>query len=232
LRTQEFNSKQAMNMKRHLFFRGLALAALSALVTGFAMGCGPQASQTANPAQQQEISRLRAENQELAQARLDNEEVQRLKQENQDLAKIRSQYQEASRLKKENEQLRQQVARFSPAAAAAAAEAAAAVNPVAGANPGQVPGTELIDTNAVALAEGHINEADDIMVEPKQLQQLLPDFDWEKLGRTEPLGIKALLERDGVQITNVAQLKEYGITNFIIQRAPTTNAPASAGENR
>jgi hypothetical protein len=64
-----------------------------------------------------------------------------------------------------------------------------------------------------------LNEGDDILVDPKSLKQLLPDFDWEKLGRKEPIGIRSLIEKDGVVLTNALQLKEYGITNYVIQRA-------------
>jgi hypothetical protein len=63
------------------------------------------------------------------------------------------------------------------------------------------------------------------MVDPQYLKQLLPNFDWEKLGRKEPLGIRSLLEKDGTQITNVEQLKDYGLTNYIIRRAPPAPPP-------
>ena len=67
------------------------------------------AGSTAVAEQQQEIARLKAENEELPQLRKVNEEVQRLKLENRDLAKLRGQVQELSRLKTENEQLQAQL---------------------------------------------------------------------------------------------------------------------------
>jgi len=58
-----------------------------------------------------EIDRLRQENQELPKLRSENEEVQRLRKENQEIFKLRAQYQEVLRLRKENEQLKSQLAK-------------------------------------------------------------------------------------------------------------------------
>lgn len=181
-------------------------------------GCGSNNTQDAAvAAQHQERQRLQNENQELAQARADNQEVQRLKTENQELPKARSQYQEAARLKKDNEQLRQQIARIAPAAASAQAHP----NPGTHSAPTPTPAEqELKAKELAALEAATVHEGDDILIEPKYLKQLLPEFDWEKLDRKEPLAVRSLLEKDGVQITNTAQLHEYGITNFVIQRAP------------
>jgi cell division protein FtsB len=85
--------------------RALTLACLT-----WVAGCGDGgAGSTAVAEQQQEIARLKAENEELPQLRKVNEEVQRLKLENLDLAKLRGQVQELSRLKTENEQLQAQL---------------------------------------------------------------------------------------------------------------------------
>jgi predicted small lipoprotein YifL len=198
----------------------LGLLALLLMTATFLTGCGSKGTQDqAAVAQNQERERLQAENQDLPGVTAENQEVQRLKKENQDLPKLRSQYQEAARLRKDNEQLRQQIAKISPAAASnqvAAALAALATQP----------------TNAVAGAqdESTLNEGDEVMIEPKYLKQLLPDVDWDKLGRREPLGVRTILEKDGVQITNVSQLKDYGLTNYTIRRAPPLPQPPAPAQ--
>jgi hypothetical protein len=180
-------------------------------------GCGSNPNQDpAVVAQTQEIEKLRQENQSLEPARAQNEEVQRLKKENQDLPKLRSQYQEAGRLKKENEQLRQQIAKISPAALTNSASA------------GQSAATQS-STDAAKekskVEEFALNEGDEIMIDPKLLKQIAPEVDWDKLDRKAPLGVRALLEKDGIQLTNALQLHEYGITNFVIRRAPPPPPP-------
>jgi hypothetical protein len=185
--------------------RSLALFAAGLAVLPVISGCGPSAPDPQTIALTQERDRLLADNQHMEQVRAENEEVQRLKRENQDLPKLRSQYQHAARLKKENEQLRQQVARL-------AARATAAQNP-----------------GRATAAPPPANPGDEILLEPKHLKALLPDFDWDKLERKEPLSVRSLLEKDGVQITNISQLREIGLTNYVIQRAPptpVTNEPA------
>lgn len=205
---------------RHIGWLALALA--PALILS---GCGPAAEPDPSAsARQQEIERLRAENQELPQARSENEEVKRLKKENQDLAKVRSQYQEASRLRKENEQLRQQVAKMAPAGGAAAQAAPTGVT--GGAAPGQALQDGEVEGEQLAQEAGAINEGDEILVDPKYLKELMPEFDWEKMERKAPVNVRALLEKDGEIISNVSQLHEYGLTNFVIRPAvPETNAP-------
>lgn len=210
-----------MNLNQ-VVIRPARLAALCAAI----MVAGGCSSKDANDPQlaalTQERERLTAENQELAQARIDNEEVQRLKKENQDLAKLRSRYQETGRLKKDNEALRQQLAKIAPnnpAGKAGSSDPSAAVAGTAGTD-GEKPKPAVADENT-------INEGDDILIDPKHLKALMPDFDWEKLGRKEPLSVRSLLEKDGIQLTNVAQLSEYGLTNWVIRRAPVTNAPAA-----
>ena len=70
------------------------------------------------------------------------------------------------------------------------------------------------------------------VLDPKDLTQLLPNFDWDKLKRTEPIAVRALLEKDGVQITNAAQLREIGVTNFVIKRAQTPVKPPTPEEKQ
>lgn len=200
-------------------------ACLAPLCAALLAASGCNSKDAADPqatALAQERQRLTAENQELAQARIDNEEVQRLQKDNQDLARLRSRYQESGRLRKDNEQLRQQLAKLAPNNPAAKAGASDAATAGAGAasSDGDKPKPAVADENT-------INEGDEIMIDPKHLKALMPDFDWDKLGRTEPLAVRALLEKDGIQITNVSQITEYGLTNWVIRRAPVTNAPAA-----
>jgi hypothetical protein len=195
-------------------------------------GCGSNGSPDPAVAEQKrEMEQLRQENQELAQVRTENEEVQRLKKENQDLPRLRSQYQEASRLAKENDQLRQQIAKISPAALSNAVQVA----------PGQVPVTgqltqqsaqEQEKSKEAAEREAVLNQGDEIMVDPKALKAVLPEIDWEKMNRKDPLAVRALLERDGIQITNVQQIKELGITNFVIQRGVPKPQTQPAPQNQ
>ncbi len=175
-------------------------------------GCRSQTDDEAAKAQAEQIEKLRQDNADLAQVQADNETVQKLRKENEELPKLRSQYQEANRLRKENDLLRQQLAKLKPAGGAAGAQAASIAS--ASAN-------EQADAKKKGPYDDlTLNEGDELMVEPRFLKQLLPDFDWEKLGRKEPLAVRALLEKDGVQLTNALQLHEYGITNFVIRRAP------------
>lgn len=211
-------------MKFELFAR-LGLGWVGVMSVSLLVACGSHSgSDPAVQALTQEKARLQAENQALDQARSENEEVRRLKSENQELAKARSQYQEAARLKKDNAQLRQQIAKIKPPAGQGGT--AGAISPAASAlaAPGQV-GDQVVAQNETGLAEDIINDGDDILVEPKYLKQLLPDFDWDKLDRKEPLSIRALLEKDGIQLTNTAQLREYGLTNFVIQRPAASIQP-------
>jgi TolA-binding protein len=211
--------RQFMNDRLNKSLGALAFGLLSSLAWS---GCGSNVSpdQRTN-AETQQIEKLRLENQDLPLVRKQNEEVQRLRKENEELPKLRSQYQEAARLRKENEQLRSRLAKLPTPGAAGPAMAA----------------TNSIDTASEKdkrIDELALNEGDEVMVDPKALKLLLPDIDWEKLGRTEPLGIRALLEKNGMQLTNATQLYDYGITNFIIRRAvvpPQSQSPEGGPAN-
>jgi uncharacterized protein YdcH (DUF465 family) len=198
-------------------------SALAALAVSLLTGCGSNDAQNqAFVAQNQEKEKLQAENQDFAQAAAENEEVQRLRKENQALPKLRSQYQETVRLKTENAQLRDQIAKATPKGSTNQPGAAGSAS-----NPNPAAATQLDAEKAQQLAAeaSTLRPGDEVLIDPKDLKQLLPDFDWEKMGRKEPIGVRGLIEKDGVQITNTDQLKEYGLTNFIIRRAPVTNPP-------
>jgi hypothetical protein len=198
------------------------------LVATMLAGCGSNPQDQERVArQEQEISQLQFENEALPKARAENEEVQRLRRENQDLPKLRNQYQEMSRLQKENEQLAQQLARVSPRAAADAGPLPGVAAGAPGAIPGQPSPTATAgEDEGLVPQDMPIEEGDEILVSPQELGQVLPGFDWENLERKEPIGVRALLEKDGFQLTNVLQLQELGLTNFIIQRVkPQSPAP-------
>ena len=195
-----------------------SFAGLSLLLVIATSGCGSRGSADgANAALAQERDRLSTENQALDQARTDNQEVQRLKTELQDLPKVRSQYQEAARLRKENEQLAREVAKLSPHSKTNQ-PGADARGVASAAGDGSLAQTE--GEKKAAPDESTINEQDEVLVDPSILKQLLPAFDWDKVGRTNAVSVRSLIEKDGIQLTNIAQLQDYGITNFVVRRLP------------
>ena len=61
---------------------------------------------------------------------------------------------------------------------------------------------------------------DQIMVDVSVLTNLFPGLSLEQVTRTQPLAIGDLLKQRGVEITTYQQLREMGITNYTIIRAP------------
>jgi hypothetical protein len=164
----------------------------------------------------QEIDRLRAENQDLGKLRAENQEVQRFQKENQDIHKLRGQNQELSRARKENDDLRRQAAKFGLARSGASSLTPEIQAQQAAALLHQNP----TDANLQTIEEKDTpQEGDEILIEPKFLAALLPDIDWTKLNRTEPIGVKTLLDQQKIVITNYQQLVNLGITNYVIRRA-------------
>ena len=191
-------------------------------------GCGANdAQQQASAQANEEIARLRDENQDLEKLRNENHEVQKLRKENQDIHKLRGQFQDIARLRKESDQMRGQIAKF-PAAAGQGAAAGALNSPESTARaPGALAQTAGgVLGSALPLDPNIPQEGDEIFIEPKQLAKLLPEMDWSKVERTQPVGVKALLDQRGITFTNYLQLAAYGITNYSIQRAaPAAPAP-------
>jgi hypothetical protein len=184
-----------------------------ALLSGGGCSNNQQASVNQNS---EEVDRLRAENQDLGKLRTENQEVQRFQKENQDIHKLRGQNQALAQARKENEDLRRQAAKLGVASSGdsgltpeiQAQQAAALVR------------KGLAEANLQALQDKDIPlEGDEIFIEPKFLAALLPDIDWTKLNRTEPIGIKNLLDQQKIVITNYQQLVSLGITNYSIRRA-------------
>jgi|GEM_PF-1172099 len=217
----KLNHIKATSTLKFEFMKSIAL--LSLLCAATFIGCNKteQASVNQNDS---EIERLRQENQDLAKLREENEETQRLRKENQDIHKLRGQYQELGRVRKENEELKKQAAKLGVASAQSL-------------TPAQL-GTLRPDENYLsntgkpfgerAATEGQTSttnetdlpqEGDEIMVDPKFLAVLLPDIDWTKLNRTEPINIKGILESQNIVLTNYQELIGRGITNYVVRRA-------------
>lgn len=193
------------------------------------IGCS-KTQQAADSESSQEIARLREENQDLEKLRADNQETQRLRKEAQDIHKLRGQYQELSRARKENEDLKKQMTKLglptdiaAPALIRAGSPALQVQTAAATAQPSQ---SSEEPAQEVVIDKDTPQEGDEIFVEPKFLAVLLPDIDWSKLNRAEPIGIKSLLEQQGIVLTNYQELVSRGITNYTVHRNYATTPAA------
>jgi len=203
--------------RKHL----LKIAVLSGAF--FLIGCDSGENRETLTKQQAELQKLQEENQAIGKLRAENKELPRLRRDNQEIETLKSSAEEIARIRVENETIRKDLTRLAEQAKLAAANRAqsllaktagvagqtgAAVGGAGQANPGEAP---VADPN-VPL------ESDEILIEPRLLAKLLPEFDWEKLERKEPVAIKALLEQQGIVLTNYQQLIEFGITNYTIRK--------------
>lgn len=188
---------------------------------GLLVGCGNPAP--ANPqTSSEEVQRLRAENQDVAKLRRENQELPRLRKDNDEIQKLRSVPQELAALRKENDDLR--LASGKPRAQFANP---ALIDPATGkplssdsSIAGQAGDAPQPTNSVAAVGPDDPLEGDEILIDPKLLGRLLPGFDWDKLERKEPVAIKSLLDQQGIVLTNYQQLRDFGITNYIIQRNP------------
>ena len=191
-------------------------------------GCGNANFEQQKAQQAQEIEKLREENKELQKLRAENKELPRLRADKEELSKLRGTTDEIERLRKDNTRIQSEIAELAKARnqrlqAAQQARAAGAL-PVgqAGANPGGQTGVNIPN-----LEDPNVpREGDEILIDPKFLSKLLPQFDWSKLERKEPLAVRALLEQQGIVLTNYQQLITLGVTNYVIQHAPKPVPPA------
>jgi TolA-binding protein len=191
-----------------------ALAGLLILTTFVWTGCSDPSAAAAGAQARQELEQLRQENDALQQLAGDHEEAQRLRKENQEIHQLRAKNQEVVRLRSENDQLRAQIARSGNAAAAAAAAAANRPAAAPAAQPVAVAGAVPPGANEADIPM----EGDEIFIQPQLLGLLIPQIDWSKVERTEPVGVKGLLDQHGIVLTNYQQLHQIGITNYVIQR--------------
>lgn len=179
-------------------------------------GCG--GDDPAKVSQQQvELDGLRAERREVDKLRAENQELDRLRRDNLEAEALRLSVGEIAAIQAENEQMRSDLAAVQKDAQLTrqqvlAAEAALAASQAAG--QGVVGDPNAPDPDLPM-------ENDEIWVEPRMLGKLFPDFDWEKVQRTEPIAIGQLLQQQGIVLTNYQQLVEIGITNYTIKRQTT-----------
>jgi hypothetical protein len=194
-----------------------------ALIAAAVCGCGSGGHDLDQQAarQEAEIRRLQEENQAIPQARAENEELKKLRSANQELPRLRSQHQEIARLNKENEQLEQQLARLRQRSGQAPAPAPAVA---------VAPPPEVLQSESAALPaeDPLLHEGDEILVPPQELQRIMPHVNWDNLDPNQAVAIRSLIEADGVPLTNVAQLRQLGLTNFVIKRAQTASPGALA----
>lgn len=216
------NRDLSLNFKSMKCF--ILLPVACALLAG---GCDgtPRASVSQN---NPEIERLREENENLEKLRADNEESQRLRKENQDIHKLRGQYQELAQVRKEHDDLQKQMAKLGMPSARTLTATAQAVSTTKSdqqvASLSEQPPSGAEASQPVINEKDLPQEGDEVYVEPKFLAVLLPDIDWTKLDRTEPIAIQGLLGQQGIVLTNYQELISRGITNYVVRRAskPTT----------
>lgn len=218
------------NLQRDAKLRDLWRAGIF-LASGLVMsGCGNGNLEHQKVQQGQELSRLRDENKEVQKLRVENKELPRLRKDQEELSKLRGTGDEIAKLKKENDLIRTQVVELAKTqtqrrqtAAEQARQAAINAAGIAAKQPGQ---GGLIATNS---PDPNIpQEGDEIFVDPKFLAKILPQFDWSKLERKEPIAVKALLDQQGIRLTNYQQLIELGVTNYVVKHGPRPPAPAPA----
>lgn len=212
--------KQIIEHRCESRVRGLLLlSAVCALLGGCGVG-GQQ--QTARDETRQELEKVQQENRELPKLRAENRELPRLRKDNQEIQNLRTNAQELARARQENELLKKQVAEASQQRG----------NRTLAANP-QSPGPLASPTQSGGLAatgtpgspaEAPVadpnlpQEGDQILIEPRLLAKLLPDFDWSKIERKDPVVVNNILEQQGIVLTNYQQLIGLGVTNYIVQR--------------
>ncbi|MBM3840829.1 MAG: hypothetical protein FJ398_23305 [Verrucomicrobia bacterium] len=204
----------------------LVLSFGSALWLG---GCSDGNVSQQRAQQSQELAKLRDENKEVQRFRTENKELPRLRKENAELPQLRGQADEIEKLRKDNDRIKNEIAELSKARrqsqqaalqAQQAQQAAAALAQARGA---------LQSGGATNVNDPNIpQEGDELYVDPKFLTKILPDIDWSKLQRKEPLNIKGLLEQQGFVLTNYQQLIELGITNYSVRHAPKPPPTAPA----
>jgi flagellar biosynthesis GTPase FlhF len=191
-------------------------------------GCSGGNVEQQRAQQSQQLAQLREENKEVQKLRVENKELPRLRKDNAEIPQLRGQADEIEKLRKDNDRIKNEIADLGKARrqsqqaalqAQQAQQAAAALAQARGAL--QSGATNAFDPNIP-------QEGDELYVDPKFLAKILPEFDWSKLQRKEPVNVKGLLEQQGIVLTNYQQLIELGITNYSVRHAPKQIAPAAA----
>lgn len=202
---------------------GLRGWAWSALLATLLTGCGANPKQPAAlESARQELERLQADSGEAQRMRAENRELPRLKKENQEIAGLRGHEPDIAKLRQENEQLRDQIksAGKTRGASLSAGGPGQGSSPAAPAGrPGSTEG-QIHLTDLTAADPNTPQDGDQLLIEPRLLSKLFPNFDWSKIERKEPIAINDLLVQQGITITNYQQLHVFGVTNYVVQRAP------------
>ena len=186
-------------------------------------GCGASDAQKQTAVQeQQELEQLRQAKQEAEKLRAENREAVRLRRDNEEIKKLKSVPEEMAKLRQENDQLRLQVTQAQQAKAQIRVANPQANNPAPA--PGGVTPPPVIAPGGIGPADIPLS-GDEIFLDPRQLSKILPQFNWETLERKEPIGVKALLEQQGIVITNYNQLRALGLTNYSIRRIIPPSPP-------
>lgn len=202
-------------------------AALSLLLCGL-LGCGSDQNAPGLSVQiQQELEKLRTENQEVKKLRVQNQELPRLRKDNQDLQRLRGFEAEIARLRQENEQLRTRLAAIPGAAVPAPATAAAPVEeppplqPIQNLPQAFEEAALLVATQETVREEDVPQKGDNILIDQSVIGLLISGFDKNTNGG--PYEVSGWLTSKGVVLKNYQQLNVLGITNYNIRRAPPSS---------
>ena len=169
-----------MKPRRQSDFRWLTLG-IPALLLGGALwlaGCSGGNGEQQRAQQTQELASLRDENKEMQKLRTENKELPRLRKEKEELPQLRGHAEEIEKLRKDNDRIRTEITNIAKVrlekdrqAAAQRAQQAATVAQVRGAMQSGAMATNAADPNVP-------QEGDEILIDPKFLAKLLPQFDW------------------------------------------------------
>ena len=209
--------KMPANAGRGLPGAWLRLAALFAIASLCGCGDGKELVE-ANSREAQELAALQKANQEVGKLRTENESLDRLQREHEELERLRSVPTDLAKARVANNQLRVLLG-MDPVA----------LDPVPTSD--ESAGVRATTPSKAAIAVANYiatlnpdmpREGDDILIEPSQFGVLMPELrgSWQEGARRAPVSATAMLKERGIVFTNYNQLRQLGITNFSIRRAP------------
>lgn len=212
-------------MQRRRFSLSLFAGVLAGLPVLFGVGCGVNSRSPVEQAEvQAELTRLRAENQEVKRLRAENADLDRLRRERLEIERLRPQLQGIEQLRQENEQLKQALAQ-APASRSNTPPAAVAPTPEIPQPPPHIVNFPEAFAEAASWASGLpvreedvAKEGDLLEVDQSVIGILIPDFATNAPGGKYE--VSGWLRSKGVTLTNYQQLNYLGITNFTVRRAP------------
>ena len=197
------------------------------LIATVLAGCGGKEPSEADAKAKAELAVLQTANKEVAKLRADNADLARLQKDNEELRRMRSVSDDLAAAKTANDQLRAQL-NLEPEQLAALLRQ--------GAQSGLLSTAPLVSQLTGASDAASLppkvdpdipEEGDDIFIEPRYLRILMPEYgtNWDRFEKRPPISVTNLLKDRGIVITNYNQLRELGLTNFSIQKAPPSKAP-------